>query len=250
MSIRRARALTEDAVARLEPPSQGERTIWCPALPRFGIRLRAGGAKTFVIKYRTHDGRQRKLALGTWPALPVDKARRLARQHLGDVERGQDPAAERRDSRSAPTVVDLADAYLQTKTGVKRATSLRNDRGMFETIIVPALGRKRVRDVSSADVEQLHRTRAATPYRANRVLALLSNAFAMAVRWGWRTDNPAKGVERFHEDKRERWLQGEELTRLVAALRTHPNRRASNAIKFMQLNRDQFETDSFGCRLG
>ena len=69
----------------------------------------------------------------------------------------------------APTVADLASAYLETKAAVKQATSLRNDRAMFETIVVPALGRKRIPDVSPADVERLHRSRAATPYRANSV---------------------------------------------------------------------------------
>jgi len=72
--------LSEERVARLEPPGTGERTVWCASLPRFGVRMRAAGAaKTFVVKYRGADGRQRKMTLGNWPALSVDDARRLAR---------------------------------------------------------------------------------------------------------------------------------------------------------------------------
>ena len=31
--------------------------------------------------------------------------------------------------------------------------------------------------------------------------------FNLAIKWQWRTDNPAKGIERNHEDKRERYLK-------------------------------------------
>jgi integrase len=67
------------------------------------------------------------------------------------------------------------------------------------------------------------------------MLALLSSAFNLAVRWGWRADNPAKGIERFHEDRRERFLSGEELNRLVDALNDHPNRRSANAVRLLLL---------------
>ena len=43
-------------------------------------------------------------------------------------------------------------------------------------------------------------------YTANRLVALLSRLFGLAVRWGWRTDNPARGIERNHEVKRQRFL--------------------------------------------
>ena len=33
------------------------------------------------------------------------------------------------------------------------------------------------------------------PYQANRVLAFLSKMFNLAVKWGWRTDNPVKGIK-------------------------------------------------------
>jgi integrase len=80
-----------------------------------------------------------------------------------------------------------------------------------------------------------------TPYQANRVLALLSKMFSLAVKWGWRIDNPVKGIERFQEKRRERWLSDEELRRLVAVLANHQNQRAANAVRFQLLT---------GARLG
>lgn len=237
-SMARARIpkLTEERLARMAPPVLGESTQWCGTLPRFGVRLRAGSAtKTFILKYRTTDGRQRKMTLGNWPALSVDAARRLARQHLGDVERGQDPAAVRVADRAAPSMADLATAYLETKAHLKRPASLRDDRANWQQLILPAIGTYRVKEVTAQDVQILHRSRAATPYRGNRMLALLSNAFSLAVRWGWRSDNPAKGVQKFYEDRRERYLQPDELDRLVEVLRNHSNRRAANAVRLLLL---------------
>lgn len=59
--------------------------------------------------------------------------------------------------------------------------------------------------------------------------------FSLAVRWGWRPDNPAKGVEKYHEDKRTRWLSEEELRALTTALAGHPNQIAADAIRLQLL---------------
>jgi integrase len=63
-----------------------------------------------------------------------------------------------------------------------------------------------------------------TPYRANRVLALLSKMFSLAVRWGMRLDNPCKGVERYPEQKRTRYLSADEFKRLSLALEAYPGK--------------------------
>jgi integrase len=59
--------------------------------------------------------------------------------------------------------------------------------------------------------------------------------------WDWRPDNPAKGVKRYGEEKRERWLSDDELRRLCSVLNQHSNERASSAIRLQLLT---------GARLG
>jgi integrase len=112
---------------------------------------------------------------------------------------------------------------------------VRDDRSMLTNNILPALGARKVADVRRRDVEALHQSLKATPYRANHVLALLSKMFNLAVRWDWRADNPVKGVERFLEHRRERWLSPDELVRLADALERHPNRRAADAVRLLLL---------------
>ena len=62
-------------------------------------------------------------------------------------------------------------------------------------------------------------------------MALLSKIFNLAVEWGWRTDNPVKGIERYQEEQRDRWLSNDELSRLCDVLEHHPNQRAANAVR-------------------
>jgi len=112
---------------------------------------------------------------------------------------------------------------------------------MINRIILPRLGSKKVAAVQSRDIHLLHISMKNTPYQANRVLSLLSKMLSLAVKWGWRSDNPVKGIERFQEKRRERWLSDDELRRLLAVLANHPNQRAANAVRFQLLT---------GARLG
>jgi integrase len=59
--------------------------------------------------------------------------------------------------------------------------------------------------------------------------------FGLAIRWGWRSDNPAKGIERNPEEKRHRYLAGDELGRLTAALAEHEDQQAANIIRLLLL---------------
>src|SRR5262249_39109372 len=79
----------------------------------------------------------------------------------------------------------------------------------------------------------LHLSLKDTPYQANRVLALLSKMLSLADIRGWRSDNPVKGMKRFHEERRDRWLSDEELRRLTIALQEHPNQRAANRLQLL-----------------
>ena len=168
--------------------------------------------------------------------LTFHKAREQARIILADALKGNDPVADDRAVRAAPTMKELAADYLeQHALPKKRARSVENDRSMLDRIILPRLGGKKVNDVQSRDIHALHVAMRDTPYQANRVLALMSKMFSLAVNWGWRGDNPVKGIERFHEERRERWLSDDELGRILSALAIHPNERAANAVRFQLL---------------
>lgn len=226
--------LTKRFVDLLQPLEK-DRFEWDDELPGFGVRVKPTGVKSYVIQYR-QEGQSRRLTLGRHGVLAPDEARKMARINLGNVARGDDPARVRQDARRAPLMQHLADDYLERHARPnKRPISVRDDVAMISKIILPAFGSKKVKDVNRRDIESLLISMRETPYRANRVRALLSKMFSLAKAWDWRADNPVEGVQKFQEAKRDRWLNEDELKRLVAVLSGHPNQRAANVIRLLIL---------------
>ncbi len=229
--------LTKSVVERLSP-ADADYVVWDAELPGFGVRVKPSGVKSYVVQYRNRKtGASRRKTIGQHgPLLTFHKARERGRIILADALKGNDPIADDRAIRAAPTMKELAADYLEHHAlPKKRARSAENDRSMLDRIILPRLGGKKVNAVQSRDLHALHTAMKDTPYQANRVLALTSKMFSLAMKWGWRSDNPVKGIERFHEEHRERWLSDDELGRLLGALSTHPNQRAANAVRFQLL---------------
>ncbi len=229
--------LTKSHVDRIAA-SNRDTIYWDESLPGFGLRVKTTGVKSFVVQYRNRQtGRSKRKTLGRYgPTMSLQAARDLARSLLADVIRGEDPVANAQAVRRSPDVFELAKLYM-TEHAIpkKRQGSVRNDQSMLDGYILPKLGKLRVVAVGNQDVQKLHNQMRQTPYQANRTLALLSKMFELSVRWGMRSDNPARGVEKFPEEKRDRWLSDEELSRLLAALAEHPNQVAAEAIKLQLL---------------
>src|SRR3954462_8992874 len=229
--------LSKTAVEAIVPGEQ-DIVVWDATLPGFGVRVKSTGVRSYNVHYRNREtGERKRMSIGQHgPRLTFDQAKRQARALLTDAMRGQDPVADRRSKRSAPSVAVLATNYLEKYAGPKkRPKSVRDDRAMLEGIILPRLGSQKVAGVGRRDIEALHASMHERPYQANRVLAVLSKMFNLAVGWGWRSDNPVKGIQRYEEQKRHRWLQDDELQRLCAVLDRHPNQRAANAIRLQLL---------------
>ena len=152
------------------------------------------------------------------------------------VDQGLDPLAEIEEARAAPTVAELCDRFEDEHLPRKRPETAFNYRGMLRNYMRPHFGpHMKVADVTFTDIDELHRkiTKAGHPYTANRVAAVLSKMFSLAVRWKMRTQNPAKGIERNDEYHRRRYLTGEELVRLTKALAKYPEKQTADIVRLL-----------------
>src|SRR5262245_58170134 len=106
--------LTDRGITALPIPTadQRQRDHWDRTMRGFGVRVSCGGKRVFVVRYRV-AGRLRRLTLGPYPALSLADARRKARQVLGDVAHGEDPAEEKQVRREGLRFSDLVTAYLE-----------------------------------------------------------------------------------------------------------------------------------------
>lgn len=227
--------ISQKVVSSLAPPSMGNRVVWDDEVTGLGVRITAAGAISYVLRYVIH-GRERRYTIGKHPDLSPSAAREKATILRGEITGGHDPLAVRIEARDAPTIGDLCDDYLKRHAEPKkRAGSVAGDRSLIDRYIKPELGSRKALAVTRRDIDELHQSLKEKPYQANRLLALLSKMFSLAVSWGWRPDNPVKGVERFQEQKRDRWLNTKELERLTHALAKHRDQRAANAIRLLLL---------------
>jgi integrase len=229
--------LTNRVVAKLPVPARGNRLFYDDTVKGFACRVTDAGGRAFVINYfRKTDGRERRFTIGAFPDWSVAAAREEAKRLKREIDGGADPVGAHQESRTAPTIADLAARFEQDYVPRKRSSTQRVYRQQIHTDILPALGRAKVAAVTHADVDAFHhRLSARAPTHANRTLAVLSKMFSLAIRWGWRTDNPCRGIERNQEQKRHRYLTGAELARLSKALDKLPDDGAANAVRLLLL---------------
>jgi integrase len=231
---------------RIDAMQPGE-TLWDSgneAVGGLGIRCRAGGGKSFCLKYRV-AGRQRWLTLGKFGSpWTVKLARNKATRLLGDVAAGHDPAEGILEDKRAATVEDLCRRYreaiktMPTRRGrLKAAGTLAIEAGHIDRHIIPLLGSRRVPNITRRDVEKFQDQIAAGATRgtiktkkhgksvvkggtgaAARCLNTLGAIFAHAVKLGLRNDNPVHGVVRFQGKSVKKFLNPEEMKALGDAI--------------------------------
>jgi integrase len=239
LAAAKADGLTDAIVKRLSLPAQGNRVVYDAALPGFGVRLTAGGFRSFILNYRVRaSGQERRYTIGGFPNWHTGDARRKARELKRLIDDGGDPLADIEAERGAPTVAELCDRFEQEHLPRKRSGTAADYKRILASHIRPHFGRHvRVADVTTDSVEQLHRKISGRGHlqRANRVVAVLSKMFSLAARWGYRETNPCKGIERNPEVARKRYLSGEELAQLTAALAKHPDRQQANVFRLLLL---------------
>jgi integrase len=201
-------------------PGPVDQLVFDAEMPRFGIRVMPSGVKSYLIQYRK-DGRTRRFTFGKHGPLTPEQARTEARQQLAKVDRGENPSENRKQRRSAPTVEQLCQRFLEEHVAHRcKPTTQREYRRSIDLFILPEIGKMKAADVQRHHVTSLHVGLRRIPYQANRTLGVLSKLFNLAEAWNVRPDgsNPTRHVERYKERKRIRFLTPEELSRLGQTL--------------------------------
>ena len=252
-----AERLTERAIKALKAPKRGERFIWDSELTGFAIKVFAPtkahpyGARTFVLSYWL-NGSESRFRIGSWPDWSVTAARDEAKAVRQRIDRGEDPASQRRERREAPTMADLAERYRREHLPRKSKQS-RHDDGVMIGHILREIGTdRRVADVHHGDIVALHRaiTDSGHPVLANRTVACASRMFSLSLKpmagenKPWRDQaqgNPCKGIERNPEQAKERFLSPAEIAAVVEGLDAYGRTAAADCIRLVMLT---------GCRPG
>jgi integrase len=216
----------------VEPQSK-DYFLWDDDLPGFGLRVFASGKRSYLVQYRA-GGRTRRYTIGLHGVWTPETARKRAQVLLGEIARGDNPAEQRQLDIKAITVKELCGRYVKdAEIGLiqgkrrrpKKASTLVTDKSRIERHIIPLLGTRRVKDVTSAEITRFLRDVASGKTKldvktkrrgraivrgglgtASRAVGLLGGIFTYAVQLGIIDKNPVHGVRKFADQKKNRRL--------------------------------------------
>lgn len=217
--------LTKRSVDAAEPRAT-RYTIFDSAISGFGLRVFPSGEKSWVYEYRPGEGgrrtAKRRTTIGKASDVTADQARRVADGLRAAVKTGGDPQSDKARQREALTVDDLAADFLRDHVSAKRRTSTKaHYEDVLRRLVLPKLGGRKAKDITRGDIARVHLAHSNTPFQANRILAIVGSMYGFGGRQGLVPEgvNPARGIERFREEPRERLLSVLELERLGIAIR-------------------------------
>ena len=119
--------LTAKTIAALTlAEGKTETIIFDSDLPGFGIRIHAGGSRTWIYQYKIGH-QNRRVTLGALAALTPASARDTAAEMHAMVRLGRDPAGEKTEgrARAAETMIAVVQSYLAYQTAHLRPRSYR-----------------------------------------------------------------------------------------------------------------------------
>ena len=148
--------LTKSEVEKAQP-RESEYFLWDSNPPGFGVKIFPSGGKSFILQYRTPEGRSRRLTIGKLSdTLTVDQARKVARDKYREVLNGLDPQGEKVARKQAKTLDQVIDDYLLSdKFKDKAVTTRDSDMGRINRHLRPLLGSKTADMISTNDVRAM-----------------------------------------------------------------------------------------------
>ncbi len=203
--------ITTTRVAKLEPNA----TLTDSELKGFGVRRRSGAPVYFL--HTRIKGRLRWVTIGRHgsPWTPTT-ARREAGRLLGEIYSGADPVADKVAQRKAQSFREAFQHFMVEHGPKLKPSTCKEYQRIFDKSLGPEFGKRRLQDITRADVTSFHIRHAKTPQKANRCLSVLSKFMNWSELHGLRAEhtNPCRMVARFKENRRQRFLSRAEVRKL------------------------------------
>ena len=216
--------LTDRFLTSRKAPPTGRAIYTDATVPGLAFRVSASttsnpeGRRDWLLRYRPRRQAQKAVALGTYPAVSLSRARQRAGEIIAAAKRGVDliaveeheAEARRMAEAKARPLSEIASAYLGS---VKRLRSWRSIESRTRCHIIPKLGKRSIGEVTRADVvaflDDLEREEGLR-HQVNRCRETLRAIFAYAIERQLVTVNPVVGVsKRKIETPRDRTLTAE-----------------------------------------
>lgn len=195
-------------------------------LTGFGVRVAPSGAISWFAEFRPGAGGRRvakkRMTIGGREFTP-EQARQAAKEILASVALGNDPLAKRQEERRSDSFREFAERYLREEARLKlKPGTVKNYQIAVRKHACPEIGSIKLNRITTAEIAKLHaQIGEKRPMTANRVVECISSIFRYAATCNIVPvgHNPTRGIRAFRENRRERFLNSEELGRLGEAIR-------------------------------
>lgn len=195
---------------------------WDTELPGFGLRVFAGGSRSWFIQFRQR-GKQMRITLGRPPEVRAEEARTLARAQLAKVMLDGLPVAQKakRDNPVATLFRDFALRFWADYSRHWKPSTRKGNRARIFKDLTDILGHLRVDAIRKADVLRWRDSWADRTGAFNRTIPILSVMMGYAEQLGMRPrgSNPCRGTPRYKRKLVDRFLSAREFNRLAGSLR-------------------------------
>ncbi|MGA7992995.1 MAG: integrase arm-type DNA-binding domain-containing protein [Thermoanaerobaculia bacterium] len=205
-------------------------------LAGFFVTVYSSGRVAYGVRYRV-NGQRRTVALGDFPSVTPEDARKAALAVLGGAARGEDEAAKRKAARGEAEAkakrITFAKWRAEYVTDAARRLKSTRDPERYLAMAGEEWDARPLAEITTRDVETFRNriAKAATSKaakggstQANRWLANVRAAFSHALRLGYIEKNPFVNVQHLPENPpRQRVLSEAEEKRLRKAVETWPN---------------------------
>ena len=215
-------SFTKKTLSNIAAPETGRIYVHDGSEKGLSVYVTPNGAVTFFVRKRI-NGRDERIVIGRFPDISIEQARQKAMEIKSQVALGKDPSEDKKRLRAEITFGEMFQEYME-RYSKKQKRSWKFDEREVNKFCSHWLTRK-ASHISRQEVQILHERVHDNNglYQANRILERISAIYNRAIRWGWEGTNPARGVKKFKEKSRDRFLKRDEMPRFFAALAEDEN---------------------------
>lgn len=198
------------------------------------VRTTSPGQGTYYLRHKDATGKTCHQKIARTTEMTLADARKQAKQLKAAIALGVNPRGD--DKKAMQTYAEFFEQhYLPHAKSHKR--SWGKDEMMFRLRINEVFGKLRLDQITRQHIQKFHtalQNESLSASSCNHYVKLLKHSLNLAIDWTMLDINPAVRVPLFHEDnKKENYLDNEELDRLLHVLRVDENRTVCQIVLFL-----------------
>ena len=180
------------------------------------------GTKSFYL-YKRIDGRPERVLLGRFPDISIENARTMAAKAKGEIAHGNNPQNEKRAIRAEITFEELFSEFMERYSKIHKRSWKYDEREVNKYL--SHWFKRKISTINKNEIGKMHSRMGKENgiYAANRILERIKVIFNKAIEWGWQGENPAKGIKKYKEKSRDRFLHPDEMPRFFESLALEEN---------------------------